>query len=472
MPECDNRVVAIALDGGFAEASEGEAVAQPRLSAFRRCHEQSEPAAGLAGTNTVNATNPPVRRFTGCAGQIAQVGLVPSPAMAAAEDVAQPASTDFSARLIKESFAHVMAHPQASMEYFYSHLFAQNPEIRSLFPLAMTELRDRVFAALARLVWSMDAPEAYTAFLRQLALAHRKFGIRDKHHRPFFTALLATVRHFAGAEWTSETEAAWTSALQYAEDIMRAAAAADARTRPPWWLGEVVAHDLRTASIAVLTIRPDQPLTYLPGQYVDVQVPRWPRLWRSYSVANAPAPDGLLELHVRAVRGGMVSSALVHRLAVGESILLGRAQGEMTAPPGGRRDLLCVAGGTGLAPIKAIVQAVIETAATAASGRQRRITLLFGARRQADLYDLADLARIQAAYPALAVIPVVSGEPEYGGLTGLLPEVVAAREGLADCEIFVSGPPGMITATERVLAGRVPGEQVHHDPLAALPASS
>ena len=378
---------------------------------------------------------------------------------------AERMSQDFSARLIKESFAHVMTNPQESMEYFYSHLFAQAPEIRSFFPLALNDLQERVFAGLARLVWSMDAPESCAAFLRQTALEHRKFGIRDKHHQSFFSALLATVRHFAEPDWTSETEEAWAGALHDADGIMRAAIAAEAKTQPPWWLGEVVAHDLRTATCAVLTIRPDQPLCYLPGQYVDVQVARWPRQWRSYSVANAPRPDGVLDLHVRAVRGGMVSSALVHRVGVGECVLLGRARGEMTPPPAGDRDLLCVAGGTGLAPIKAIVESVI---ASAGSGRPRKITLLFGARRQAELYDMPDLMRMQAEYPALTVVPVVSAEPECGGLRGPLPDVLATRDDVADCEIFVSGPAGLVAATERILAGRIDVEQFHHDPLAAL----
>jgi NAD(P)H-flavin reductase/hemoglobin-like flavoprotein len=460
MPGCDTHAVAIALDGGFPEGSAGTTADSQRRIVFGRRHDApDEPAATLTRTYPVDSSAPAAdRAMEG----MAQVGRVSATGVAAATG---RMGQDFSARLIKESFAHVMTNPQISMEYFYSHLFAQAPEIRSFFPLAMNDLQERVFAALARLVWSMDAPESHAAFLRQTALDHRKFGIRDKHHQSFFSALLATVRHFAGPDWTDEAAAAWAGALHDADLIMRDAIGAEAKTQPPWWLGEVVAHDLRTATCAVLTIRPDQPLRYLPGQYVDVQVTRWPRQWRSYSVANAPRPDGLLDLHVRAVRGGMVSSALVHRVGVGECVLLGRARGEMTPPPAGDRDLLCVAGGTGLAPIKAIVESVI---ASAGSGRARNITLLFGARRQAELYDLPDLMRMQAEYPALSVVPVVSAEPEYGGLRGPLPNVLATRDDVADCEIFVSGPAGLVAATQRVLAGRIEVEHFHHDPPGAL----
>ena len=51
----------------------------------------------------------------------------------------------------------------------------------------------------------------------------------------------------------------------------------------------------------MLTLQPEQPLNYLPGQHISVQTPHWPRLWRTYSIANVPRPDGLLRLHVRAV---------------------------------------------------------------------------------------------------------------------------------------------------------------------------
>jgi ferredoxin-NADP reductase len=127
-------------------------------------------------------------------------------------------------------------------------------------------------------------------------------------------------------------------------------AAADEDQQPPWWIGEVVRHDLRGPNLAVLTIRPDQPLPYRPGQYLAVQVPRWPRVWRNFSIANAPRENGLVDLHVRAVPGGLVSGSLVHSMQPGDTLLLGQAEGEMTAPADPDTDLLCVAGGTGLPP--------------------------------------------------------------------------------------------------------------------------
>jgi NAD(P)H-flavin reductase/hemoglobin-like flavoprotein len=335
-------------------------------------------------------------------------------------------TAQFNARLIKETFAHVLADAPKAMEYFYAHLFVQNPEVRALFPFAMGELREAVFQALSQLIWIMDSPEARAAYLGQLGRDHRKFGVTDKHHDAFFEALLVTVGYFSGDDWTAEAK--------------------------------------RTDSVAVLTIRPDRPLSYVPGQYLGVQVLRWPRVWRNFSVANAPRAGGLLDLHVRAVPGGMVSNALVHHVGVGGTILLGQACGAMTMPDAGGRDLVCVAGGTGLAPIKAIIEGVTGSATY---GPRQTITLFVGARRQEDLYDMADLRVLQSAFPSLLVIPVVSHDPAFAGTRGMLPEVVRRHASFGNSDVFISGPDDMVRETERVLARRVAAERIHHDPLSA-----
>jgi len=397
--------------------------------------------------------------------------------------------TDFDAHLIKESFAYVMAGPQQSMEYFFARLFSRNPEIRGLFPLEMSGLRDRVFNALARLVWSMDEPETSAAFLAQIARDHRKFGVRDRHLQSFFTALADTVERAAGPAWTPAMATAWQHVLHDADHTMRTAMQRDGQVRPAWWLAEIVRHELRTDSLAVLTLRPDQPYSYQPGQFIDVQVPRWPRLWRSYSPANAPRPDGTIDLHIRAVPGGLVSNALVHHLDAGENVLLGPPRGTMTAAsmtaapaaaPASEpaaagslgcvpREVLCVAGGTGLAPVKAIIEGLVGSARP---GLRPAITLLFCARSEDELYDLTALRGLEAACPGLSVIPAVISRPGTLEPGRTLPDLLAGRAVSADSEVFVSGPPGMVAAARRALGGRVAAERVHHDPLDGIPVPS
>jgi NAD(P)H-flavin reductase/hemoglobin-like flavoprotein len=428
--------VGIALDGGFPEGTAGTIPGQQLRAGLGRIQpDQGRPASALAET--------------------------------AAGNIRDAAAAQFNADLVRQTFAHVMADAQKSMEYFYARLFAQSPHLRALFPLAMDDLRARVFHALADLIRSIDRPQSAAAYLRQLGRDHRKFGVREKHHQAFFEALLATVEHFSGIGWTAQASAAWEAVLGYARDEMIAAASADAGRQPPWWVGEIVRHERRTGTVAVLTIRPDSPLGYVPGQYLGVQVTRWPRVWRNFSIANAPRVSGLLDLHIRAVPGGMVSNALVHHAGVGDTTLLGPARGEMTVPDDPARDLVCVAGGTGLAPIKAIIESVTGAARP---GPRRNITVFVGARRRDDLYDMRDLAALQSGYRSLVVIPVVSHDPGFPGAKGMLPDIVSRHASLPGSDVFISGPDDMVRQTEQALAGRVAAARVHHDPLAAAGA--
>jgi NAD(P)H-flavin reductase/hemoglobin-like flavoprotein len=382
-------------------------------------------------------------------------------APAANDTAAEDADRKFDARLVRESFAPVAASAESAMEHFYARLFVHYPEMRSMFPHAMREHMERVFAALARIVWAIDSPDSLAVYLEQLGRGHRKFGVKDRHYEPFLAVLADTVRHFNGHYWTAETQSAWDAALRRAAKVMQGAAADDAARQPPWWIGEVAEHDRRGPGLAVLTIRPDQALRYTPGQYLTVQVPRWPRVWRSFSIANAPRANGLIDLHVRAVPGGLVSGSLVHNTRAGDTVLLGQAQGEMTLPAGRDADLVCIAGGTGLAPLKAIIEGVISASGP---GRRRNISLLFGARAEEDLYDLPELRVLESKYPALTVIPVVSHQPEFAGLKGMLPDVIAQSAACEDREIFISGPDGMVRETVRLLAGRVGPGRIRHDP--------
>jgi NAD(P)H-flavin reductase/hemoglobin-like flavoprotein len=368
---------------------------------------------------------------------------------------------DFDARLVKESFSGIAESPAAAMEHFYARLFVRYPDIRSMFPHAMHDHMERVFDALAEIVRSIDNPDLLATYLGQLGRAHRKFGVKERHYEPFLAVLAETVRHFSGHRWSEQTQAAWEAALRHVCSVMLAAAERDAAQQPPWWIGEVVQHDQRRQDLAVLTIRPDQPLHYVPGQYVAVQVPRWPRVWRNFSIANAPRANGLIDLHVRGVCGGMVSGSLVHNTRLGDTLLLGQACGEMTASADQDRDLLCIAGGTGLAPIKAIIEGVINASQP---GRRRKIVLFLGARHEEDLYDLRDLRVLEWIYSALTVIPVVSHQADFDGIRGMLPEVVARNASCEGKEIFVSGPELMVRQTTALLASRVYPGQIRRDP--------
>ncbi len=370
---------------------------------------------------------------------------------------------------VLDSFGEVTANQESAMEYLYARLFAANPQLRALFPLSMAHTRANTFGMLTRLIASLNDPRETDRLLDRLGRDHRKFGVTDSHYEPFFDALLATVAAVIGPGWTEGTSRAWHSVLAYFAASMKAAAADDGKAQPAWWIGEVVHHDRRTPTIAVLTVRPDPPLAYQPGQYISVQVPRWPRQWRRYSIANAPRENGLLDIHVRAVPGGMVSTALVSHSGAGDILTLAAARGDLGVPADPDRDVVCVAGGTGLAPIKAIVEAIVTQTRP---GRRRSVALYLGARHAGDLYDMRDLATLKLAYPALSLVPVAESELDFSGRVGRLPDIVKTHESFRNTDVYVAGPAGLVSATVRALANRVPSSRLHHDPLDALIAAS
>jgi NAD(P)H-flavin reductase/hemoglobin-like flavoprotein len=385
-------------------------------------------------------------------------------------DVTVPAP-DFDATVIHESLDRLMEAGTDAARYFYDRILAECPSIQSLFPMEMSAQGERFFAEVIGIAGHLADETAVAELLAELGREQRKFGITEAHYGPFTTALLETAMKFAGAEWRPEVETAWRETATYMSATMRAAAAGDAEVAPRWWNAEVTAHELRAPGVAVLRLAPTEPLPFLAGQYLWVQVPKWPREWRTFSAATAPRPSGIIEIHVRAIPGGLVSNALVYHSTVGDGVLLGRAGGSMTLADSDR-DLLCVAGGTGLAPIKA----VIEQAITESAERPRRITLFVGARQYFDLYDLEDLQLLESAYPALRVIPVLSDEHPAassasrlgsGELAGMLPDVLLAHDAsmFANHEAYICGPAAMVSKTAAVLAASIPPAQIHHDPL-------
>ncbi|MFJ9838972.1 FAD-binding oxidoreductase [Kitasatospora sp. NPDC101155] len=320
--------------------------------------------------------------------------------------------------------------------------------------------RDRLFRALLSAARGAEDPAALRAGLSALGRGHRRYGTLTGHYAPVGECLVQALARYAGGRWDADTELAWRRAYRLISTIMIEAAEEAARTSPPWWQGEVVRHERRTRDVAVVTVRPDQVYPFRAGQYCSLETPWWPRVWRHYSFAAAPRPDGLLTFHVKAVQAGWVSNALVHRAAPGDVLRLGPAAGEMTVDHSAGADLLCLGGGTGIAPIRALVE---EAAEHGVSGRS--VEVFYGARRTADLYALDGLRELAARNPWLTVRPVLSGAGSgEGALTGELPEVVGRFGSWAGRDAVLSGPPAMVRrGVEALLRAGVPAGRIQHD---------
>ncbi|WP_240197531.1 globin domain-containing protein [Nonomuraea lactucae] len=341
--------------------------------------------------------------------------------------------------------------------FFYSALFLMYPQTRDLFPVSMAMQRDRLVGALGRIISNVDRVDDLVPFLKQLGRDHRKFSVVAEHYPAVGQALLATLQHFLGDRWTPALAHDWTQAYGLVAKVMTESAAEASTTSPPWWEGEIIMHEPRTPAIAVIRARLNHPYPFLPGQSASISFGLRPRLWRFYSFANAPRRDNTVDLHVRVVDGGTVSTALVYGAQRGDVLRVGApVGGRLTLDPGRSGDLLLIAGGTGLAPLKALVEQV------AYDGPRRNVRLFMGARTSRELYDLEALSKLDAENPWLCVVPVVSHDGLYRGEHGHVVDV--ALKAWRGQDVFVCGSEEMVqTTVGRLLDAGVPPGQIHFD---------
>ncbi|MFE4590440.1 globin domain-containing protein [Streptomyces laurentii] len=365
------------------------------------------------------------------------------------------------AQLLKSTFAVVERRPEHAVTYFYSHLFWNNPRVRELFPADMAPQRDRLFAALTHVVTHLEDP-GLAEYLGRLGRDHRKFLATPALYSAVGASLLAAFAHATGAAWTREAEKAWTEAYGLVADLMQAGAARSADAgQPAWWDADVVRHERYGPDLTLLTLRPRTPFPYLPGQYTSLSTPHVPQVWRTYSLANAPRPDGTVDLHIGRVEGGVMSTALSDRLQTGETVRLSAPSGALTArtPPGKPRTF--IAAGTGWAPIRAL----LEEAATDEPGFEGRLFVV--ARTREYLYGRADAERLAELIPGLRVTYITAApRAPRGQATERLFQALRSGVNWSAHDAYLAGPPDFLTQVSAILSalGTDP-TRVFHDRL-------
>jgi len=354
-------------------------------------------------------------------------------------------------RRLKDSFARVAAHGDEVALFFYSHLFLAHPEVRDMFPVSMSVTRDRLLTALGQIVSDVSNLDSLVPYLSGLGRDHRKFGATPEHYPAIGRSLIATLAYFAGDVWDDELARDWTDAYTLVSRVMADAARRDEEQHnPPWWDATVVGHERRAIDIAVVTVAPAQQLSYRPGQCVNLEISQRPRLWRLYSMANAPRPDGTVDFHVKIIDGGQVSPVLGRGPGIGSALRLGPPFGSLVLDTSSANDIVMAAGGTGLGPLKAILE---QLGHRGQSSTVPRTHLFVGARTAAELYDLADLEKMAASNPWLTVTPAVSherGSPGDSALrieSGTVADALARRGTWRDHDAYVCGSEAMVTAT-------------------------
>lgn len=216
-----------------------------------------------------------------------------------------------------------------------------------------------------------------------------------------------------------------------------------------------VTHDIKEVTFDLQ----GKEISFEAGKYVQLVVPPHGKVkgstQRAYSMASSPAENGLVRLLIRLVPGGLATTWVHEHLNEGDKVQLVGPFGDFFRS-GTDATMICVAGGSGMAPFTSIINDMIEK-----GDLDREVWYFFGARTSKDMFYMEKLRELEKKWSNFHFVPALS-EPEEGapwdGATGLITEVLddylknkigtdKAREG------YLCGSPGMINACNTVLNG-------------------
>jgi len=183
-------------------------------------------------------------------------------------------------------------------------------------------------------------------------------------------------------------------------------------------------------------------LQFLAGQYIDILLKDGRR--RSFSLANAPHDDAFLQLHIRHVPGGVFTDQVFSTMKLRDILRFNGPHGGFYLREDSPKPMILLAGGTGFAPIKAIVEHAI------AEKCQRPMVIYWGAKARVDLYQNSLPERWAAENPDIRYVPVLSepaADDHWAGRTGLVHRAVMADfPDLSGHQVYACGAPPMIDA--------------------------
>ena len=202
-------------------------------------------------------------------------------------------------------------------------------------------------------------------------------------------------------------------------------------------------HDIKRVRLA---IESGGPFDFSAGQFASVTFEGCPP--RDYSMANVPG-DPVLEFHVRRTQGGATSAHVAERLTLGDGVRVEGPFGASYLREGHRGPIIAVAGGSGMAPLKSIVERAIQ------KEMPQHIYFYFGVRSERDLYLHEHFTALAEKHPRLHFTPVLSEGPGGRLRTGLVHEAVAQDfDELDGCKAYLAGPPVMVEAASKLFEQR------------------
>lgn len=218
----------------------------------------------------------------------------------------------------------------------------------------------------------------------------------------------------------------------------------------------VVAIEKMTHDILRLRLAPTRAMSFSPGQYATLQFT--PAHIRPYSMAGL-CTDEELEFHVRLVPEGRVSGYIANTLKVGDAVRVTGPLGTAYLRTRHEGPMLCVAGGTGLAPVLSIVRGAL------AAGMENPIHVYFGVRTPEDIYGATWLKELAERHSNLKVHVVVTSGSRQGDRSGLVTDAVAQDwDSLAGWRAYLCGAPPMVEAATYLARGKgMQPEHIHAD---------
>jgi CDP-4-dehydro-6-deoxyglucose reductase len=220
--------------------------------------------------------------------------------------------------------------------------------------------------------------------------------------------------------------------------------------------------DKPSPDVAVLYLKlpASERLQFLPGQYIDILLKDGKR--RSFSLANAPHDDELLQLHVRHVPGGAFTEYVFTQMREKAILRFEGPLGTFFLREDSDKPIIMLATGTGFAPIKSMLEHAFYT------GIKRPITLYWGGRQRQDLYMLELPMKWAAEHPTFRFVPVLSQlapEDHWTGRTGHVQDcALADHPDLHDVQVYACGSPAMVNDAHRVLvAAGLPEDEFFSD---------
>ncbi len=209
-----------------------------------------------------------------------------------------------------------------------------------------------------------------------------------------------------------------------------------------------------------LKLPKSQHLQFLAGQYLEVVLPGGKR--RAFSIASPPHDNEELELHIRHVDGGDFTSRVFDELKVGDLLRIEGPLGTFFIRHDSSRPMLMLGGGTGFAPLKAMIEYLLQKQS------KRSLHLYWGAKTLEELYCLQVPQSWAAENPHIQFTAVLS-DPEHKdkwqGRTGFVHQALEQDyPDLSGHDVYMSGPPMMIESAKRAFIARgLPEDRLFYD---------